>query len=213
MCQNSEHRLDLVVYSTSQVLQHQLGKRSFKVKRIRNVSLGGILLLREEGDEQKRGDASEPQQVKRKLEEKELRVLQNERRHQTLPFHYHFKKLHFTMLTKKGTLKLKNAVHKMTGGGVGWRVQNQTQHHCQNKTENIKAFQLTKIYLHSTPPQKKKMPQENHHKVKQYKVEQCSKLNIKQAKQAGIQKFKERHAFKKCSVDQIQKRKRQSYQK
>lgn len=68
-----------------------------------------------------------------------------------------------------------------------------------------------KIYPHSTPP-KKKIPQENNHKVKEYKVEQYSKLNIiKQAKQAGIQKFKERHAFKKCSVDQTQKRKRQSY--
>lgn len=128
-------------------------ERSFNVSRMRNGSLGGILLLREEGDKQKRGDASEPQQVKRKLEEKELRVLQNERRHRTLPFHYQFKKLHFTMLTKEGTLKLKNAVHKMTGVG-GWRVQSETQHHCQNKTENIEAFQLMKIYPHSTPPKK-----------------------------------------------------------
>lgn len=41
------------------------------------------------------------------------------------PFINQFKKLHFTMLTKEGTLKLKNAVHKMTGVG-GWRVQSET---------------------------------------------------------------------------------------
>lgn len=82
------------------------------MSRIRCVSLRGILLLGKK--DVSREGLMLPLQVKRKQEKEKLRSCKM-KEDTYLPSHSQFKKLHFTTLTKESTLKLKSAVHKMTG--------------------------------------------------------------------------------------------------